>query len=33
MYDNVANEPIPDDLLNLLQQIDECGEKHGNDNR
>lgn len=33
MYDNIANEPIPEDLLNLLQQIDACSEKLGNDNQ
>lgn len=33
MYENIANEPIPDDLLNLLQKIEEHSENHGDDNQ
>ena len=29
MYDGVAQEPVPDDFLDLLRQIDEAGEKPG----
>ena len=27
MYDDVAQEPVPDDFLDLLRQIDESGER------
>ena len=27
MYDHVAQEAVPDDFLNLLQQIDSAGEE------
>jgi hypothetical protein len=27
MYDDVAQEPVPDDFLDLLRQIDEAGER------
>jgi hypothetical protein len=26
MYDDVAQEPVPDDFMDLLRQIDEAGE-------
>jgi hypothetical protein len=26
MYDDVAQEPVPDDFLDLLRQIDEAGD-------
>jgi len=29
MYDDVAQEPIPDDFMDLLRQIDEAGEAGG----
>lgn len=29
MYDDVAQEPIPDDFMDLLRQIDEAGETGG----
>ncbi len=29
MYDGVAQEPVPDDFLDLLRQIDEAAEKPG----
>jgi hypothetical protein len=29
MYDDVAQEPVPDDFMDLLRQIDEAGEKGG----
>ena len=29
MYDGVAQEPVPDDFLDLLRKIDEAGEKPG----
>ena len=27
MYDDVAQEPVPDDFLDLLRQIDESDER------
>jgi hypothetical protein len=29
MYDDVAQEAVPDDFMDLLRQIDEAGEKGG----
>jgi hypothetical protein len=29
MYDDVAQEPVPDDFMDLLRQIDEAEEKGG----
>jgi hypothetical protein len=29
MYDDVAQEPVPDDFMDLLRQIDEAGDKSG----
>jgi hypothetical protein len=29
MYDDVAQEPVPDDFMDLLRQIDEAGEPNG----
>ena len=29
MYDDVAREPVPEDFLELLKQIDEGKEQHG----
>jgi len=29
MYDDVAQEPVPDDFMDLLRQIDEACEKGG----
>lgn len=29
MYDDVAQEPVPDDFMDLLRQIDEAGDKTG----
>jgi hypothetical protein len=29
MYDDVAQEPIPDDFMDLLRQIDEAEDKNG----
>jgi hypothetical protein len=29
MYDDVAQEPVPDDFMDLLRQIDEAGDKAG----
>lgn len=29
MYDDVAREPVPDDFLDLLKQIDEGKEQRG----
>jgi hypothetical protein len=29
MYDDVAQEPVPDDFMDLLRQIDEAGDKGG----
>jgi len=29
MYDDVAQEPVPDDFMDLLRQIDEADEKGG----
>ncbi len=29
MYDDVAQEPVPDDFLELLRQIDEAEDKGG----
>ena len=29
MYDDVAQEPVPDDFMDLLRQIDEADEKKG----
>ncbi|HKQ45630.1 MAG TPA: NepR family anti-sigma factor [Rhizomicrobium sp.] len=29
MYDDVAQEPVPDELMDLLRQIDESTEKGG----
>ena len=29
MYDEVAQEPVPDDFMDLLRQIDEAEEKGG----
>ncbi|HJT43007.1 MAG TPA: NepR family anti-sigma factor [Rhizomicrobium sp.] len=29
MYDDVAQEPVPDELMDLLRQIDESNEKGG----
>jgi hypothetical protein len=29
MYDDVAQEAVPDDFMDLLRQIDEAGEKKG----
>ena len=29
MYDGVAQEPVPDDFLDLLRKIDEAGDKSG----
>jgi hypothetical protein len=29
MYDDVAQEPVPDEFLDLLRQIDEAGDKTG----
>jgi hypothetical protein len=29
MYDDVAQEPVPDDFMDLLRQIDEHGDKSG----
>lgn len=29
MYDDVAQEPVPDELMDLLRQIDESAEKGG----
>jgi hypothetical protein len=29
MYDGVAQEPVPDEFLDLLRQIDEAGDKPG----
>ena len=29
MYDDVAQEPVPDDFMDLLRQIDESDDKGG----
>ena len=29
MYDDVAQEAVPDDFMDLLRQIDEAGDKGG----
>lgn len=29
MYDDVAQEPVPDEFMDLLRQIDEAGEAGG----
>jgi len=29
LYDDVAQEPVPDDFMDLLRQIDDAGEKGG----
>ena len=29
MYDDVAQEPVPDDFMDLLRQIDEAEDKSG----
>ena len=29
MYDDVAQEPVPDDFMDLLRQIDEADDKGG----
>ena len=29
MYDDVAQEPVPDDFMDLLRQIDEADDKNG----
>ncbi len=29
MYDDVAQEPVPEDFMDLLRQIDESGEDKG----
>jgi hypothetical protein len=29
MYDDVAQEAVPDEFLDLLRQIDEAGENEG----
>jgi hypothetical protein len=29
MYDDVAQEPVPDDFMDLLRQIDEAEEEKG----
>ncbi|HET7083910.1 MAG TPA: NepR family anti-sigma factor [Rhizomicrobium sp.] len=29
MYDDVAQEPVPDDFMDLLRQIDESEDKGG----
>jgi len=29
MYDDVVQEPVPDDFLDLLRKIDEAAEKKG----
>jgi hypothetical protein len=29
MYDDVAQEPVPDDFMDLLRQIDEHDDKSG----
>ena len=29
MYDDVAQEPVPDEFMDLLRQIDEAGEPNG----
>ena len=29
MYDDVAQEPVPDDFMDLLRQIDDADEKGG----
>jgi hypothetical protein len=29
MYDDVAQEAVPDDFMDLLRQIDEAGDKTG----
>jgi hypothetical protein len=29
MYDDVAQEPVPDDFMDLLRQIDEVDDKNG----
>jgi hypothetical protein len=31
MYDNVANEAVPEEFLSLLQKIDVHGGQNGND--
>jgi hypothetical protein len=32
MYDDVAQEAVPDEFLDLLRQIDEAGENEGKTN-
>jgi hypothetical protein len=29
IYDDVAQEPVPDEFMDLLRQIDEAGDKSG----
>jgi hypothetical protein len=33
MYDDVAQEPVPEDFLDLLRQIDESGERGAVDDK
>ena len=33
LYDDVAQEPVPDDFMDLLRQIDEVDEKGGKESK